>query len=251
MSFSSSISTSIESSPEVSNPFFGYALIDKPSGWTSHDVVAKLRKITNVKKIGHAGTLDPLATGLLIVLIGREWTKRAQEWSGLDKQYEVEIKLGYSSPTLDVDGEVARTATWQQLKDIKPQQVTNFLQSKLGEHTQVVPAYSAVKKQGKKLYELARVGKLAAADLPARQVNLFAAHLLDFIVDDENQQVSVSLHLHCSAGFYVRSFSRDLGDYLEVGAVVNKLRRTAIGSFSITQAVELNNFDPHTHIRKS
>lgn len=218
----------------------GFLLVDKPSGWTSHDVVAKVRNLLRVSKVGHAGTLDPLATGLLVVLVGRTFTKRQSEIMGLDKTYLVTAELGKTSDTHDVDGQVSPSADWSELKTITKDRIESALDSFRGQIRQTVPAFSAVKVQGQKLYELARQDQAAAEEkLPTRTVQIHGLELLAFQPDSGNQTAYLGLKVHCSSGTYVRSLVHDLGQVLKVGAVVFELRRTKIGSLSVDQAETL------------
>ena len=204
--------------------------VDKPGGVTSHDVVGWARRLTGVKKIGHAGTLDPLATGLLIILIGRNWTKRQTEFLKQDKTYLVSCRFGVASDTYDVDGSVRSLASAKKIDDEDIKQAVN--DHFLGEITQTVPPFSAVKQKGKKLYQLARAGQIDEADLPKRQVRVDEFRLLEF--NKENQ--TASFEVSVSSGTYIRSLIHDLGQALGVGAVVTSLRRTRIGRFNIDEA---------------
>lgn len=162
-------------------PIEGVLLIDKPSGKTSHDVIDGIRRISGVKKVGHAGTLDPLATGLLIVLVGRAYTKRQPEFMHHSKTYQVTAQLGIETDTYDSDGKVVRTASWRDLKRIDRSDIEQLLPGFTGEIAQTVPPFSAVKRGGKKLYELARAGQLqASSELPTRDITIHELKLLDF-----------------------------------------------------------------------
>lgn len=207
------------------DPLAGILLIDKPSGMTSHDVVNQVRKKTKVKRVGHAGTLDPLATGLLIVLVGREFTKRQAEFMKLDKEYICEAQLGVETDTYDVDGKVVKKANWEEVKKITKKKLQQVLDSFRGEITQIVPAYSAVKIKGEKLYEKARRGKINKKDLPSRQVEIKELELIEFNQDRGFFKIRVV----CSSGTYIRSLVHDIGLELGVGSTVNQLRRTKIG----------------------
>ena len=154
----------------MGNPPIGILLVDKPTGITSHDVVYKVRKKTGVKRVGHTGTLDPLATGLLIVLVGREFTKRQTEFLKLDKDYICEAQLGVETDTYDVDGKTIKEASWEELKKITETDFKRALDNFRGEINQTVPPYSAVKIKGEKLYEKARKGEIIQEDLPSRRV---------------------------------------------------------------------------------
>lgn len=212
----------------------GILLIDKPKGWTSHDVVAKIRglikKQTGQKKpkVGHAGTLDPLATGLLIVLVG-SYCKRAQEFSKLDKVYEVEVTLGQTSTTDDEEGE--KTV----VSDKKPSDsaVKDAVMSFKGEIEQVPPIYSAIKVNGKRAYKEARKGK--ELELKPRTVTIHEITNLSY------KYPIITFTAHVSSGTYIRSLARDIGAKLGTGAFMSNLRRTKVGSLNIDSSVSVSN----------
>ena len=235
----------------------GVVLIDKPTDWTSHDVVAKIRGVLHAKKVGHAGTLDPLATGLMIVLIGREATKLQDQFMKQDKTYVCAAQLGVETDTYDRTGQIVRQVEWGQLDSLL-QENGQFNRSKIeaaltafqGQITQTVPPYSAVKVKGQKLYDQARKGTLQLTELPHRQVNIARFELLTTEVDVEKQLIQVEFVIDCSSGTYIRSLIHDLGQALGIGAMVTELRRTRIGKYSIDQAKTLEEFlnsrDPET-----
>ena len=223
-------------------PPTGILLIDKPIGITSHDAVYRVRKKTGVKKVGHAGTLDPLATGLLIILVGREFTKRQREFLKQDKEYLCEVRLGIETDSYDVDGQIVAETSWEELKKISQLELEKALDKFRGEIIQTVPAFSAVKVRGQKLYEKARRGKVDKDDLPSRKVNVKELELIDFKKNEENKTVFFNIKVACSSGTYIRSIAHDIGQELGVGATVNKLRRTKIGQFSIDNAIALQSF---------
>lgn len=203
-------------------------LIDKPKGWTSFDVVGKirsqLRKETGQKvKVGHAGTLDPLATGLLIILVGKA-TKRQDEYMKQDKVYEVTMKLGQTSTTADDEGE--KTAVSD--KEPGQEEVEAVVHSFVGEVSQVPPAYSAIKINGQRAYKLARAGKEVVIE--PRQITIYS------IDDLVYKYPVVSFTAKVSSGTYIRSLVTDIGEKLGVGAYMTDLRRTSIGEFSIAAA---------------
>jgi tRNA pseudouridine55 synthase len=218
----------------------GIYLIDKPTGITSHDVVDEVRKITGIRRVGHAGTLDPLATGLLIILVGRQYTKQQSQFLRQDKEYLCTARLGVTTDTYDIDGEVIDQASWSSLAKIDRKQVKQQLQQFQGIIDQTVPPYSAVKKNGDKLYELARVGKLEKKDLPTKQVEIKKIALQAFQKNQQQQELALTLQLTVSSGTYIRSLVHDLGKKLRVGATVTKLRRTKVGQFDISQAISLD-----------
>ncbi|NQV89436.1 MAG: tRNA pseudouridine(55) synthase TruB [Parcubacteria group bacterium] len=198
----------------------GFLLIDKPTGMTSHDVVDRIRRFTGIRKVGHAGTLDPFATGLLIVGVGRAATKEMQRLVGLDKRYEAQIVLGMKSDTDDRDGViVAAPITTPFTKDA--------LKPFVGEIEQVPPSYSAIKIGGKKMYEEARKGNPLKAE--ARQITIYSIDIL-------SESPVLSLAIHSSSGTYIRSIAHDLGESLGGSGYVQELRRTSIGPFSIEES---------------
>ena len=208
----------------------GFLLIDKPANITSHDVIDRLRRITKLKCIGHAGTLDPFATGLLLVGVEREATKEMQKMVGLDKTYEATFVLGVTSDTDDVKGQLSEPVSTEHLTE---QQIQEALQSFTGEIDQVPPTYAAIKVGGKKLYELAREGKPMLVE--PRKVTIYSMET----IAGSGDPTHISVRIHCSSGTYIRSIARDLGEKLGVGGYVEVLRRTSIGPFSINEAVEL------------
>jgi len=205
----------------------GFILIDKPAGITSFDVVAKLRRLTGVKRIGHAGTLDPFATGLLLVGVGREATREMQNLVGLDKTYEATFVLGICSTTDDVEGEKSKPIPTEHITE---QQIDEALKTFEGDINQIPPTYAAIKVQGKKLYELAREGKPTLVE--PRRVTIYS-------IKKTSTTPRLSLLIHCSSGTYIRSIARDLGAKLGVGGYVETLRRTSIGPFSIEESLDL------------
>jgi tRNA pseudouridine55 synthase len=204
----------------------GFLLLDKPSGPTSHDMVYRLRRITGIKKIGHAGTLDPLASGLLIMAISRAATKQIASLAKQDKVYEAVFQLGGTSDTEDRLGQI-QPRTIKQIPDIKEIQLA--LNSFIGQTAQIPPMHSAKKIGGKKLYELARKGQIIE-----RQPNLITIYKIDLL---DYAWPQLKLTIHCSAGTYIRSIARDLGEKLGCGAYLAELRRTTIGNYSVTKAV--------------
>lgn len=217
----------------------GILLIDKPLGWTSFDVVNYVRKMVattegkkpkNVK-VGHTGTLDPLATGLLILLIGKNYTKRAGELSKLDKTYEVEMMLGQTSATGDVEGEKINVSNHQPTLA----EINKVLSKFSGEINQIPPAYSAIKVDGKRAYELARAGQ--APTLKARVTTIYGIELKGYDYPAVNFTTSVS------SGTYIRTLVEDIGKELKTGAFTSKLRRTEVGNFSIANAYSVNDKD--------
>lgn len=200
----------------------GFYLVDKPTDWTSFDVVAKLRGLLKEKKIGHLGTLDPLATGLLVVAVGRNATKRISEFMKADKDYEVELELGKVSDTYDTEGKVEETGF--DLTQLDKKNVQEVLESFWGKSMQMPPAFSAKKIGGKKAYELARAGK--PVELRPVEVEMQGREVeLDFPF--------VRFKVTVSSGTYIRSLVHDFGQKLGCGAVMSHLRRTRVGEFNL------------------
>ena len=208
--------------------------IDKPSDWTSHDIVNVMRGKTGVRRIGHAGTLDPMATGLLIVLVGREATKYQDYFMHMDKSYQFTARLGYETDTFDRTGTTTNSSSWEVVKSISKGDTEDVLKLFHGTYEQQVPMYSAVRVDGQKLYKLARKGKKVKP--PTRIVKITSLELLRFDRDEVQQTVTFECLVECGSGTYVRSLAYDIGQKLHVGATVTSLRRTTIGPFSVTNA---------------
>lgn len=222
----------------------GIVLIDKPVGLTSHDVVARVRRQTGIKRVGHSGTLDPLATGLLIILIGRQYTKLQDVFLKQDKEYECTVQLGITTDSYDSDGQILQTAPWEKVQGVTKQAVSTALDTFIGSQMQTVPAFSAVKVGGKKMYELARKQQ-PIENLPSRQVTIYAIELLSFnqnavAQDESTQKVTVTFRVSTSSGTYIRSLAHDLGVQLGVGATVTALRRTKIGALGVEDAKKID-----------
>jgi len=208
----------------------GFLLIDKPVDWTSHDVVAYLRGVTKIKKIGHAGTLDPFATGLLIVGVGRQATKRLDEFKNLGKTYVAEVQLGATSDTYDKTGTIKKVQS-SKFK-VQKEKIEETLKSFLGKQQQIPPMYSAKKVQGKKLYELARKG--IEIERQPNEIEIFNLELLPPYEGELEGVFRVSVE--CSTGTYIRTLVHDIGQTLGVGAYCAELRRTAIGDYVVDGA---------------
>lgn len=206
-------------------------LIDKPKGMTSHDVVDEVRRATGVKRVGHAGTLDPNATGLLIVGVGREFTKKLGFLTkSTPKTYDAEIILGEERDTDDVEGEVVKK-TDKIVKRITKNSISNVLKQFKGELMQDPPIYSAIKVNGKKAYELAR--KKINPNLGARRISVYSIKLLDF------NYPSLKIRCKVSPGTYIRALARDIGRQIGTFGYLSELRRTKIGKFSVEKAISL------------
>ncbi len=205
-------------------------LINKELHWTSFDVVKKIRRVLRIKKVGHAGTLDPLATGLLIVCAGK-MTKKISSFMNLEKEYTGALVLGKTTPSVDLetafDSELA-------IDHITEEDVLNLTEKFTGQLLQVPPIFSAIKKDGSPLYLKARKGedvKIEPREVEAMEFEITAIDL-----------PRVEFRLVCSKGFYVRSLVRDIGKELEVGAYLSELQRTRIGSFKLVNALTINEF---------
>ncbi|MDB9882249.1 tRNA pseudouridine(55) synthase TruB [Bacteroidia bacterium] len=212
---------------EISIEEGGFLLINKPREWTSFDVVKKLRNISRIKKIGHAGTLDPLATGLLIVCYGK-YTKKIEDLQAQKKEYTGTFEVGKTTPSYDLETAVDKEFPIEHI-------TTVFLEEKLevfrGDIKQVPPQFSAVKVNGKRAYEYARKGE--EVKLKVRE-----AHISRYDVDN-SAFPTLSFVIECSKGTYIRSLARDLGLALDSGAYMSSLIRTMIGDYHVNEAVDM------------
>ncbi|RKX26218.1 MAG: tRNA pseudouridine(55) synthase TruB [Candidatus Zixiibacteriota bacterium] len=213
----------------VQHKYNGILLIDKPSGMTSHDVVQRIRRTVGQKRIGHTGTLDPNAEGLLMLCLGNA-TKIVQFLTGADKKYEAVIFLGKSSVTFDEEG-VDHNQSGSNVPDLSPEELNQLLAIFRGRIRQSVPIYSAVHVDGQRLYKRARKGE--SVDLPIREVEIKEITLIGF------DKPYLRIRIRCSSGTYVRSIAHDIGEKLGCGAYLSSLRRTSIGKHSINDAVSL------------
>jgi tRNA pseudouridine55 synthase len=209
----------------------GFAVVDKAAGPTSHDVVAQARRRFGTRKVGHAGTLDPDATGVLVLGVGRA-TRLLQFLTGLDKSYEAEIQFGVETSTLDAASEVTAT---HDMGPLDAARVRAAVAGFLGDIQQVPPMVSAIKVEGRRLHELAREGK--EVERQPRQVHVARFDVEPVDIDAGRWRAVID----CSSGTYVRSLAADLGTALGGGAHVRTLRRTAVGSFTLAQAAPLDN----------
>lgn len=216
----------------------GFLLIDKPAGMTSHDVVDAVRRVTGIRRVGHAGTLDPFATGLLLIAVGSGATTRIAQFVGLDKVYEATFVLGATSTTDDPEGVITKTPN---PPTVSPDHLQSTLQSFVGQIEQIPPQYSAIKIHGKKMYELAREGKVIEAK--PRTIIIHELSITEPITQLPHYPITLKIRIHCGSGTYIRAIARDLGTKLGVGGYVSQLRRTAIGPFSINQAVTLEQLE--------
>jgi tRNA pseudouridine55 synthase len=217
------------------NQLEGVLLVDKPTGMTSHDVVARLRHRLKLRQIGHAGTLDPLATGLLVMLVGRA-TKISQYLMSVDKEYEGIFELGKVTDSHDADGQVTET---HPVPPVTEEQMRETFRGFLGDQYQIPPMFSAKKIKGVPLYKLARKGQ--EIEREPRFIHVHAFDLLGFTLP------TVSFRLKCSKGTYVRTIVHDLGRKFGCGAVLNALRRTGSGQFRVADATALDQFDTLSH----
>jgi tRNA pseudouridine55 synthase len=215
------------SSQDVKNAISGVLVIDKPVGMTSHDVVQAVRNGTNLRRAGHTGTLDPRASGVLVILVGPA-VRLSEYVSASDKRYQAIIRLGSSTDTFDADGKFTRS---DQPVNVTEAQFEEVLKTFIGEIEQTPPPYSAVKLQGRKAYEMAREGE--EVELAPRKITVHHLEVLEWAPPE------VVIDVHCSSGTYVRSLANDLGVQLGCGAYLVGLRRTKSGRFSLRDATPL------------
>ncbi len=206
-------------------------LIDKPVHWTSFDVVRKIRNITRIVKVGHAGTLDPLATGLLIVCTGK-YTKKINEYMGMEKEYTGSFTLGSTTPTYDLESEPVNFCNTDHLSE---SQIKAATQGFTGLIMQVPPIHSAIKQEGKPVYLAARKG--IDVVLEPRPVTIHAFEI------EKIEMPVVYFRVVCSTGTYIRSLAHDFGKALGVGAYMSSLRRTRIGHFQVSDAESMKSFE--------
>lgn len=210
----------------------GYTLlIDKKLDWTSFDVVRKIRNITKSKKVGHAGTLDPLASGLLIICTGKH-TKKINEFLNLDKTYTGKFVIGSTTPSHDLETEIENTKS---ISGINKNEVDKIVNSFLGIQLQRPPKYSAVKIDGKRAYELAR--KEQDFKIKEKEIKINEFKILNF------SSPVIEFYISCSKGTYIRSLARDIGLRLGCGAYLSELRRTKIGNFDVDDASTIEEFE--------
>jgi tRNA pseudouridine55 synthase len=225
-----------------STSVLGALIIDKPEGITSHDVVARVRRVAGTRRVGHAGTLDPFATGVLVVCIGRA-TRLVQFLVGLDKEYIATTRLGFATDTQDGTGKQItplRTSNERSLEDLK-----RVLDQFVGPQLQTPPMFSAKKVGGERLYKAARAGR----EVMREPVNIVVHSMA--LIEDEGRALTVNedgtrdfqMRVRCSSGTYVRTLANDIGESLRVGAHLSALRRTAVGHFGIARAQALNDLE--------
>jgi tRNA pseudouridine55 synthase len=217
--------------------YSGILVIDKPNGWTSHDGVAKLRGVFKQKRVGHGGTLDPMATGVLPVFVGRA-TRAAEFCENAEKEYIAGIRFGITTDTQDITGNVLaqnkKTVSVNELTD----KLTEIFPQFRGEIKQTPPMYSAVKQGGKKLYELARKG--IEVERKARDVFISTLELLTDTDNHEREYAEFNLRVVCSKGTYIRTLCHDIGSALGYGATLSSLRRTRAGAYGIESTYTLD-----------
>ncbi|OIO20066.1 MAG: tRNA pseudouridine(55) synthase TruB [Candidatus Magasanikbacteria bacterium CG_4_9_14_0_2_um_filter_41_10] len=236
----------------------GFILINKPVDWTSHDVVGYIRGIIRTSnlleikkpKVGHAGTLDPFATGLLIVGIGRDATKRLDEFKEKKKEYIATIRLGATSDTYDKTGTIQEANSKTQT--ISKSHILHVLEKFIGKQSQIPPMYSAKKVNGQKLYELARKG--IEIERQPCEIDIYEIELLNMISSNEKESSdpqAIEIRISCSTGTYIRTLAHDIGQQLGTGAYCEELRRTKIGEYRVEDAhdvKDLNEKNIHSYI---
>lgn len=213
-------------------------IINKPRGLTSHDVVCFVRKKLGVKKVGHAGALDPAATGVLVVLVGKK-TKEQAKYMAMEKEYLAEVEFGMATETGDRDGRLMVKWSNSQMVKLAKKEIEDILPQFIGKIKQKVPLYSAVKVKGKKLYELARKGK-KPEKIPEREVEIKKIEILDFKKGTDSSYPIVKLKIVCGKGVYIRQLAVDLGKALGVPAYLKSLVRIRVGGFSLKDVIKIN-----------
>ena len=218
----------------------GIVIVDKPQGWTSQDVTARLRRVFGTRRIGHGGTLDPMATGVLPVFVGRA-TRAVEFFEHAEKTYETVLRLGITTDTEDMTG----TVLTEENVSFTEEQLQETLAAFRGEILQVPPMYSALKVNGQKLCDLARKGKTVA-----RQPRPITIHELTLVERGKN---TLRLRVRCSKGTYIRTLCKDIGEYLGCGGCMESLRRVAAGEYTIDEAVPLQTLldteEPEKYLR--
>ena len=217
----------------------GILLVDKPGGITSHDVVARVRRALQERRVGHAGTLDPMATGLLVVGVGHA-TKLLHYLVGLDKEYVATIRLGLTTTTDDADGDMVETADPDAVTAIDADRMAAGIAALTGEILQRPSSVSAIKVDGRRAYDLVRSGE--EVDLPARPVTIAAFEVLSLrheATPAGEPVIDVDVRVECSSGTYIRALARDLGADLGIGGHLTALRRTRVGPFAVADAVDV------------
>ena len=210
------------------NDFYGFILVNKPVGITSFKLVYIIKKKLNVKKVGHCGTLDPLASGLMIVLVGK-YTKLQEKFMKQDKVYLATIKLGIRTDSGDLEGKLISQSDYSHIKKID---IKKALNSFIGKISQIPPMYSALKVNGKKLYELARKG--ITIERKSREITIYNIDFLDFKKD------TFSIRIKCSSGTYIRTLAEDIGKKINTDTVLINLVREEIGNYKLSSAINID-----------
>jgi tRNA pseudouridine55 synthase len=219
----------------------GLLLVDKPAGMTSHDVVAKVRKLAGTRKVGHAGTLDPMATGLLVLGI-ESATKLLTFIVGADKTYEATIRLGSATVTDDREGDFLSQSTSEQLAKVSDADILKVIATLSGDIQQVPSQVSAIKIDGERAYAKVRAGE--EVELKARAVNIAKFEVIGAIRHSDTA-IDLDVVIDCSSGTYIRALARDLGAALGVGGHLTELRRTRVGGFKVEDAIDLTSAQPN------
>jgi len=233
-----------EIAPEVSSAACvpdadGILIINKAKGISSHGVVNRVRHITHERRVGHAGTLDPLARGVLIVLVGKKATTRQAEFMGLPKVYEAELTFGTISESEDAEGPFTKSATFEQLQGLTESTVLAALPAFIGTISQRPPTYSAIKVGGVPLYKKARKGQITSSEVAERVVTIDSIELLSFVPYTPPFPPTARIRVHCQKGVYIRSLARDIGASVGTGAYMSDLIRTQVGPYTVEKAHEL------------
>ena len=208
----------------------GLLLLDKPITWTSHDLVEAVRRKTGLRAVGHAGTLDPLATGLMVLLLGKA-TKRSAELTGLDKTYRGSIRLGITTDSWDMDGKILEEKA---VPSVPPQEIREIMETFTGEQNLEPPSFSAIKRGGKRAHSLARRGEVVVMEPRPMRIDRFELEAFE--------SPEIYFVMDCSKGTYVRSLAQALGAKLGCGAALSSLVRTRIGTFHLEQALNIDAF---------
>ena len=216
----------------------GVIIIDKPQGKTSHDIVCIMRKKFGTRRVGHTGTLDPMATGVLPICIGNA-TRASDMLTESDKKYRAQLLLGKRTDTLDIEGDVFE----ERAVNVTEQEIRDVIDTFIGDIDQIPPMYSAIKKDGKKLYELARQG--IEIEREPRRINIYSIDIIDINIP------YITVDVHCSKGTYIRSLCDDIGTKLGTGAVMTNLRRTYTAGFSIDDAYTIEQLDAIEDLSKT
>jgi tRNA pseudouridine55 synthase len=225
------------SEPSLMRNLTGFLVVNKPTGMTSHDVVTIVRRKFHMRRVGHAGTLDPMATGVLVVLLGKN-TKLFSQFEGFDKAYRATLILGTQTSTADIQGKVLQQAPYEHFTR---DQIEQTLKKFVGVIAQTPPMVSAIKFKGQRLYELARKG--IVVDRKPRMIRISKLELVDF------QLPRVTIYLECSKGTYVRQLAEDIGKALESYACIAEIERTQVGPFQIHDAINLSALE-EKHVRQ-